>query len=68
MLRKAAPAQAGEITVALVKVSKKTKHNRLQHSCRCCADPVDQYHQAVLAGGAKTQRERSPQLMLRSQL
>ena len=50
---KAAPAKAGEITVALVKVSKKTKHQSIYNTVVAAVPTLlTSINQAVLAGGA----------------
>ena len=50
---KAAPAKAGEITVALVKVSKKTKHQSIYNTVVATVPTLlTSINQAVLAGGA----------------
>ena len=50
---KAAPAKAGEITVALVKVSKKTKHQSIYNTIVATVPTLlTSINQAVLAGGA----------------
>ena len=50
---KAAPAKAGEITVALVKVSKKTKHQSIYNTVVTAVPTLlSSINQAVLAGGA----------------
>ena len=50
---KAAPAKAGEITVALVKVSKKTKHQSIYNTVVAAVPTLlTSINQMVLAGGA----------------
>jgi len=50
---KAAPAKAGEITVALVKVSKKTRHQSIYNTVVAAVPTLlTSINQAVLAGGA----------------
>ena len=50
---KSAPAKAGEITVALVKVSKKTKHQSIYNTVVAAVPTLlTSINQAVLAGGA----------------
>jgi len=50
---KAAPAKAGEITVALVKISKKTKHQSIYNTVVAAVPTLlTSINQAVLAGGA----------------
>ena len=50
---KAAPAKAGEITVALVKVIKKTKHQSIYNTVVAAVPTLlTSINQAVLAGGA----------------
>lgn len=50
---KAAPVKAGEITVALVKVSKKTKHQSIYNTVVAAVPTLlTSINQAVLAGGA----------------
>ena len=50
---KAAPAKAGEITVALVKVSKKTRHQSIYNTVVAAVPTLlTTINQAVLAGGA----------------
>ena len=50
---KSAPAKAGEITVAIVKVSKKTKHQSIYNTVVAAVPTLlTSINQAVLAGGA----------------
>ena len=50
---KAAPAKAGEITVALVKISKKNKHQSIYNTVVAAVPTLlTSINQAVLAGGA----------------